>query len=212
MFLGGKDGEATSWRSKYIASLAPETARPLLRARLVPLLDFVLGWVVKALRLKLLPNVTDKDTPDPRPYGSFAALLETTCMCIRLLDLRTVRRLNRGPGSHSSGNYEGKLMNILMRTYTTEETLYEVINGTSFGLFAILIYEKDAEKPPPVHPTEILTLICPSSAVELNTTSALANYATEADSVSQSFSDGGPPNGDYVHWGSTGALVWGVEV
>nr|CAD7263045.1 unnamed protein product [Timema shepardi] len=36
-----------------------------------------------------------------------------------------------------------------------------------------------AEKPPPVHPTEIQTSISPSSAVELNT-SALANYATEA--------------------------------
>nr|CAD7395907.1 unnamed protein product [Timema cristinae] len=34
--------------------------------------------------------------------------------------------------------------------------------------------------PPPVHPTEIRTLISPSSAVELNTTSTLANYATEA--------------------------------
>nr|CAD7194324.1 unnamed protein product [Timema douglasi] len=35
-------------------------------------------------------------------------------------------------------------------------------------------------KPPPVPPTEIRTLISPSSAVELNTTSALANFATEA--------------------------------
>nr|CAD7460533.1 unnamed protein product [Timema tahoe] len=33
---------------------------------------------------------------------------------------------------------------------------------------------------PPVHPTYIRTSISPSSAVELNTTSALANYATEA--------------------------------
>nr|CAD7431412.1 unnamed protein product [Timema monikensis] len=33
---------------------------------------------------------------------------------------------------------------------------------------------------PPVHPTEIRTSISPSSAVELNMTSALANYATEA--------------------------------
>nr|CAD7608280.1 unnamed protein product [Timema genevievae] len=32
-----------------------------------------------------------------------------------------------------------------------------------------------------VHPTEIRTSISPSSAVELNTTGALANYATEAD-------------------------------
>nr|CAD7569185.1 unnamed protein product [Timema californicum] len=30
------------------------------------------------------------------------------------------------------------------------------------------------------HPTEVRTSISPSSAVELNTTSALANYATEA--------------------------------
>nr|CAD7445003.1 unnamed protein product [Timema bartmani] len=36
------------------------------------------------------------------------------------------------------------------------------------------------EKPPPVHPTEIRTSISPSLAVGLNTTSALANYATEA--------------------------------
>nr|CAD7408507.1 unnamed protein product [Timema poppensis] len=36
---------------------------------------------------------------------------------------------------------------------------------------------------PPIHPTEIRALISPSSAVELNTTSALANYATEADKL-----------------------------
>nr|CAD7574600.1 unnamed protein product [Timema californicum] len=36
------------------------------------------------------------------------------------------------------------------------------------------------EKPPPVHLTEIRTSISLSSTVELNTTSALANYATEA--------------------------------
>nr|CAD7195702.1 unnamed protein product [Timema douglasi] len=36
------------------------------------------------------------------------------------------------------------------------------------------------ENPTPVHPTEIRTSISPSSAAELNTTSALANYATEA--------------------------------
>nr|CAD7426018.1 unnamed protein product [Timema monikensis] len=35
--------------------------------------------------------------------------------------------------------------------------------------------------PPPVHPTEIRTSISPTSEVELNKTSALANYATEAD-------------------------------
>nr|CAD7588019.1 unnamed protein product [Timema genevievae] len=39
------------------------------------------------------------------------------------------------------------------------------------------------EKPPPVHPTEIRTSISPSSVVWLNTTGALANYATEAGGV-----------------------------
>nr|CAD7571379.1 unnamed protein product [Timema californicum] len=38
---------------------------------------------------------------------------------------------------------------------------------------------ENREKPPPVNQTEIRTSISPSSAVELNTTSALANYATE---------------------------------
>nr|CAD7430488.1 unnamed protein product [Timema monikensis] len=43
-----------------------------------------------------------------------------------------------------------------------------------------------------LHPTEIRTSISPSSAVELNTTSALANYATEAEhpkGLSKSFYD-----------------------
>nr|CAD7399868.1 unnamed protein product [Timema poppensis] len=40
--------------------------------------------------------------------------------------------------------------------------------------------ENHLGKPPPVYPTGIRTLISPSSAVKLNTTSALANYATEA--------------------------------
>ncbi|CAG2058294.1 unnamed protein product [Timema podura] len=52
-----------------------------------------------------------------------------------------------------------------------------------------------AEKPPPVHPTEILTSISPSSAVELNTTSALANYATEAGSDYFNITLPSPPGG-----------------
>nr|CAD7395057.1 unnamed protein product [Timema cristinae] len=44
---------------------------------------------------------------------------------------------------------------------------------------AYILRETVEDKPPPVHPTEIRTSISTSSAVEL-TTSALANYATEA--------------------------------
>nr|CAD7427149.1 unnamed protein product [Timema monikensis] len=43
--------------------------------------------------------------------------------------------------------------------------------------------ENHLGKATPVYPTEIRTSISPSSAVELNTTSALANYATEAVST-----------------------------
>nr|CAD7453367.1 unnamed protein product [Timema tahoe] len=43
-------------------------------------------------------------------------------------------------------------------------------------------------KPPPVHPTEIRTSISPSSAVELNTTGALPNYATEVGIPALGFS------------------------
>nr|CAD7439689.1 unnamed protein product [Timema bartmani] len=40
--------------------------------------------------------------------------------------------------------------------------------------------ENHLGKTTPVHPTEIRTSISPSSTAELNTTSALVNYATEA--------------------------------
>nr|CAD7413895.1 unnamed protein product [Timema poppensis] len=55
--------------------------------------------------------------------------------------------------------------------------------------------ENNLGKTTPVHPTEIRTSISPSSAVELNTTSALANYATEAVKLSV------PSPGD-------GSVVW----
>nr|CAD7409284.1 unnamed protein product [Timema poppensis] len=45
--------------------------------------------------------------------------------------------------------------------------------------------ENHLGKTTPVHPAEIRTLISPSSAVELNTTSALVNYATEAESLKE---------------------------
>nr|CAD7423633.1 unnamed protein product [Timema monikensis] len=55
-----------------------------------------------------------------------------------------------------------------------------VLGSLAYHETSTLDREATEEKPPPVHPTEIRTSISPSSAVELNTTSALANYATEA--------------------------------
>nr|CAD7261042.1 unnamed protein product [Timema shepardi] len=62
-----------------------------------------------------------------------------------------------------------------------------LVSGVQFSLVLsetggreVRVTSSIKEKPPPVHPTEIRTSISPSSAVELNTTSALANNATEA--------------------------------
>nr|CAD7440512.1 unnamed protein product [Timema bartmani] len=64
--------------------------------------------------------------------------------------------------------------------------------------------EEGREKPPPVHPTEIRTSISPSSVVWLNTTGALANYATEAGQLSrppsvQPVSTGPRPDWPLIH-------------
>nr|CAD7439898.1 unnamed protein product [Timema bartmani] len=62
---------------------------------------------------------------------------------------------------------------------------------------------KPFRKKKPVHPTEIRTSIFPSSTVELNTISALANYVTEAGCV-QHLSDSVPDlNGEGNSKGST---------
>nr|CAD7398800.1 unnamed protein product [Timema cristinae] len=47
--------------------------------------------------------------------------------------------------------------------------------------------ENDLGKTTPVHPTEIQTSTSPSSAVELNTSSSLTNYATEAGQIINQF-------------------------
>nr|CAD7409648.1 unnamed protein product [Timema poppensis] len=55
-----------------------------------------------------------------------------------------------------------------------------LLQWTRLPMLGRLWFDLDWEKPPPVHPTKIRTSIPPSSAVELNTTSTLANYATES--------------------------------
>nr|CAD7572130.1 unnamed protein product [Timema californicum] len=66
----------------------------------------------------------------------------------------------------------------LMR-HATQKT-QAVPSPLALNILTIGEWKTIEEKPPPVHWIEIRTSISPSSAVELNTTSALANYATEA--------------------------------
>nr|CAD7588609.1 unnamed protein product [Timema genevievae] len=63
-------------------------------------------------------------------------------------------------------------LNCEIPDYGCVQTHVPAAAGTKCG--------ENKEKPPPVHPTEIRTSIFPSSVVWLNTTSALANYVTEA--------------------------------
>nr|CAD7587563.1 unnamed protein product [Timema genevievae] len=76
---------------------------------------------------------------------------------------------------HASGVTANSLHPGVIKTEIMRQMPALMLAVTNFfmGIFA-------KEKPPPVHPTEIRTSISPSSAAELNTTSALANYATEA--------------------------------
>nr|CAD7569818.1 unnamed protein product [Timema californicum] len=67
----------------------------------------------------------------------------------------------------------------------TERSLYRTLSEDFLPEIPRLFAEKERlqrKNHPQFHPTEIRTSISPSSAVELNTTSALANYAIEAGS------------------------------
>nr|CAD7201945.1 unnamed protein product [Timema douglasi] len=79
---------------------------------------------------------------------------------------------------------EGKVNKLLNTSKEASKVVPEVNPHLRGGRV-----ENHLGTPPPVHPTEIRTSISPSSAVELNTTSALDNYATklcEKDIVSPS--------------------------
>nr|CAD7572859.1 unnamed protein product [Timema californicum] len=83
--------------------------------------------------------------------------------CITLFITRELNRLVACPQVVDMGAVV-EIISILERTPITKEALEPTTPS----------------RPPPVHPTEIRTSISPSSAVELNTTSALANQAIEA--------------------------------
>nr|CAD7416576.1 unnamed protein product [Timema poppensis] len=99
----------------------------------------------------------------------------------------------------SSGEPGTTILIIIFSTasyYPFEFELYALstnyANGMGIGKVELEevnphLFGGEGGKPPPVHPTEIRTSISPSSAVGLNTTRALANYATEAGLGPQTF-------------------------
>nr|CAD7398484.1 unnamed protein product [Timema cristinae] len=81
-------------------------------------------------------------------------------------------------GQYRAAGYYGAIL-----LWWSRDQNVRFVSNEEFGVTRSLEYVSrlaiHREKPPPVHSTEIRTSISPSSAVELNTTSALANYATE---------------------------------
>nr|CAD7568536.1 unnamed protein product [Timema californicum] len=92
------------------------------------------------------------------PKNRSVAMLSRSSVCVGVMETVTLR--NWEARERGIGNVELEEVNPHLRGVRVENHL-----GTTT----------------PVHPTGIRTLIFPSSAVELNTTSALSNYATEAD-------------------------------
>nr|CAD7265932.1 unnamed protein product [Timema shepardi] len=98
------------------------------------------------------------------------------------------RRKNKSANYSTRGNLRFSVLALIV-LHCNVSTLWR--GGREEGLRDLLIFtdkggkgggyqNNECEKPPPVHLTKIRTSISPSSAVDLNTTSALANYATEA--------------------------------
>nr|CAD7424378.1 unnamed protein product [Timema monikensis] len=92
--------------------------------------------------------------------------------------------------THTVCNQKELSINHVMASYRTHTCLGDL--GPRQGAHSnldtsgrVVVYVRltfgrySREKPPPAHPTEIRTSISLSSAVELNTTSALANHANE---------------------------------
>nr|CAD7568225.1 unnamed protein product [Timema californicum] len=72
--------------------------------------------------------------------------------------------------------------------YSQQEVYLKSTQDLSPGIQYLYVFycQQEVHLQVAVHPTEIRTSISPSSAVELNTTSALANYATEAGLITLS--------------------------
>nr|CAD7602476.1 unnamed protein product [Timema genevievae] len=111
----------------------------------------------------------------PEWFGDNAFQLDLTSSSNLVVPFRLVWCLARG------------LIVELKNLRTTDEWDTLIIPGAAVKAVCKerlgLVIALTVGKPPPVHPTEIRTSISPSSAVGLNTTSALANYATEAEDV-----------------------------
>nr|CAD7587579.1 unnamed protein product [Timema genevievae] len=92
--------------------------------------------------------------------------------CDSPLDLSTPSRLDTPFLMSTSIGFESRLRGTTTHGVNSPGCFLSVDGSVQSWTLARMVNRK-------VHPTEIQTSISPSSAVELNTTSALANYATE---------------------------------
>nr|CAD7576902.1 unnamed protein product [Timema californicum] len=159
--------------------------------------DLVLGTLsmLGALLCLLLPETLDKTLPvsleDGERFGEKEGFWEFSC-CQKKSTLKPPAIPSLKLGRDRSPEKRENVLRRENRVKTrenkklTEELIHESSNQKTISQQSCPCaqYKHSSsyaqEKPPPVHPTEIRTSISPSSAVELNTTSALANYDTEA--------------------------------
>nr|CAD7444730.1 unnamed protein product [Timema bartmani] len=159
-------------------------------------------------------------------------IMFVTFYLLRRIYVSTSRNVQRLEGitrspvfSHLNASLQGlttirafEAQEILKQEFDTHQDLHSsafylsMVSGRAFGMWmdivcllflacvtlSFLVLET-------VHPTEIRTSISQSSAIELNTTSALANYATEADVY-----DGDVGLAITQSIGLVGILQWGI--
>nr|CAD7264261.1 unnamed protein product [Timema shepardi] len=117
-------------------------------------------------------------------HGEFYKKL-TEGLCRELVQLNShIRVTSVSPGAVDTDFAEGlDIANwkALREEFVKNNPVLESKDITDAVIYTLSTPPHVQEKPPSVHPTEIRTSISPSSAVELNTTSALANYATELE-------------------------------
>nr|CAD7575561.1 unnamed protein product [Timema californicum] len=149
------------------------------------------GFVSSTIKLCLdhiFPLVCDSPSPDIK-MALFTVL--HTILLYRwqhFYRASVLESLSSGAGVSDNVNHREHLTGILQAYGQT--LLQADINMFAHNLRSLeqvngkwKLYQK--EKPPPVHPNEIRTSISSSSAVELNTTNGLANYATEAGQIKE---------------------------
>nr|CAD7571669.1 unnamed protein product [Timema californicum] len=151
----------------------------------------LLGWIISTCSSLIIVYLNQMFPRREYPLGaSFYASFRTSGWAVSIAWI--IFACERGYGGASSGKADEEGYAKIIMSWRG----FQPLGKLSYCMFLVgdllFLYQRGSvrapqylthfteEHPPsPGHPNEILTSISPSSAVELNTISALANYATE---------------------------------